>query len=537
MNNNTSVKLILSPNKSPQIPITYFNGLLTNRSGNSIIFNNICHKSQQSPPSQTHSPFLSPRLKHSRSMFVKPHNSSYLEKPIQLLIKSNNNNSIFESVPKKQCSPTLSKQLHQNQYAFGRTLHNNKTNNEHIRSSSNDEVELMKHKSILKPFQIAGTIYKELFQQKEKFYNQIKRSKDFNIIDVKKHTPNIPNDLSGCMTSLLNRKFIKELPVTFPLCLYHNIKYTSISQQRRHEKIIYLFLKLKIHISKEPENHMAIIKEFLQRNNITNPEFYNKSKIQNFFHFLNHPIKFGPNISLYEAILTALNYRPTDEDIAKNMSKCQKNKNNDNKNNEFKVDTIYDITPTIESSCSSKIKLVKQNKKKQVVNVFDNIDNNKYLEKIKNTYFQPKSLRDLIKVLENELSDIQKEKMERIEKSNNNSYNNSFYKNKVELNDLLNDNNVLVPNLCLSNGALNDVLVNRINETKHKILTKLNKQKQLNEINQRMYYDCVLKNSEFNIEDIKRRNKLTEFIILERAKKKLELQEKKKLLNIDKNII
>ena len=52
-----------------------------------------------------------------------------------------------------------------------------------------------------------------------------------------------------------------------------------------------------------------------------------------------------------------------------------------------------------------------------------------------------------------------------------------------------------------------------------------------------MYYNCVFKNSEFNIEDIKRRNKLTEFIILERAKKKLELQEKKKLLDIDQNII
>jgi hypothetical protein len=204
----------------------------------------------------------------------------------------------------------------------------------------------------------------------------------------------------------------------------------------------------------------------------------------------------------------------------------------------MKIDTIYDITPTIESNCSSKIKLVKQNKKKQVVNVFDNINHNKYLEKIKNTYFQPKSLPDLIKVLENELSDIQKEKMERIEKSNNsNSYNNSFYKNKIELNGLLNDNNVLVPNLCLSNGMMNNVMFNRINETKHKILTKLNKQKQLNEINQRMYYNCVFKNSEFNIEDIKRRNKLTEFIILERAKKKLELQEKKKILDIDQNII
>ena len=75
-------------------------------------------------------------------------------------------------------------------------------------------------------------------------------------IDVKKHTAKIPTDLSGCTTTFLEWKFIKELPVTLPLCLNHNTKYTSISQQRLHEKIIHLFIKLKTYISKDPENYM-----------------------------------------------------------------------------------------------------------------------------------------------------------------------------------------------------------------------------------------------------------------------------------------
>ena len=398
--NNAPAKLVLTPNKPPQIPFPNFNGLLTNRSGNSIIFNNVCRKPQQSPPFQTHSQFISPRLKHSKSMLCKPHNSSYLEQPIQLLIRSNNGSSTCESVPKKQCSTSRSKQLQQNQYAFGRTVHDNKTNNEHTRSSSSDEIELMKRKNILKPFQIAGTIYKELFLQKEKFYKQIKRSKDFNTIDVKKHIAKIPTDLSGCTTTFLDRKFIKELPVTLPLCLNHNAKYTSISQQRRHEKVIHLFIKLKTYISKDPENHMAIIKEFLQKNNITNRECYDTNKIQNFFHFLNHPIKFEPHISLYEAILTALNYQPTDEDIAKNMNKSQHD--NVKENHEIKVDTIYDIAPTRESNYfSSKRQLAKQNAEKEVASAFDNINTENFWKKIKGVYLLPKSFPELIEGLEN----------------------------------------------------------------------------------------------------------------------------------------
>ena len=59
-----------------------------------------------------------------------------------------------------------------------------------------------------------------------------------------------------------------------------------------------------------------------------------------------------------------------------------------------------------------------------------------------------------------------------------------------------------------------------------KIIKNVNKQEQIKKINNRLYYDIIQKKNlmEFDRNDIQRKMKLTELIVMERAKKKLLYQ-------------
>ena len=161
-----------------------------------------------------------------------------------------------------------------------------------------------------------------------------------------------------------------------------------------------------------------------------------------------------------------------------------------------------------------------------------NIDEEKFYEKVKREY-KPKELKELVKGLEEEFVNIQKEKIEKIEKNNN------IWNPQVNHNEkpFVLDNNQFVPNLCLSSKIVNKGLMKKVQQHNEKLLKKMNKQQKIREINQRMYYSSILKENSVDLEEIKRRNKLTEFIILERAKKQLALEHEKQKLELSKNIV
>ena len=160
------------------------------------------------------------------------------------------------------------------------------------------------------------------------------------------------------------------------------------------------------------------------------------------------------------------------------------------------------------------------------------IDEEKYYEQANKQYKQ-KELNELIQGLEEEFKSIQREKMEKIEK-NNNIWNPQVVHDPKE--DII-DKNKFIPNLCLSSQVVNSRLMNKVEKNKQQLLNRLNKQKRIKEINQRMYYSSILKDNCVDIEEIKRRKKLTEFIILERAKKQIALENEKKKLALTKDII
>ena len=133
----------------------------------------------------------------------------------------------------------------------------------------------------------------------------------------------------------------------------------------------------------------------------------------------------------------------------------------------------------------------------------------------------------MISSLEEEFKQLNNEKV-----SINGKNNNLIYKENP-INKQIEDKNKLVPNLCLSYKGFSKLNMNKINKNNKKINNIKTKEEKIKEINDRLYYNFKQNsNNSFDIEKIKRRHKLTEYIILERAKYKALIDLKKEQLDI-----
>ena len=393
--------------------------------------------------------------------------------------------------------------------------------NRAMREEEEEESKIIeKERPLVLPLEAARTIYKELYRQKLKFYEHIKNSK-YRRPMPSTSLPKTQKPIDNSATShLLDRKIINNVPVILPLYLSYKNNYNSISERIRHEKLIETFSKLKTYITKDPDNEIDIIKEFMIKNYIVDPQCFELEKINNFYNFLKKPFKFSPQKTVQDIIYEALNYSPTDEDLRQTMIKA----------NEKTTDFIDDHEEKEDVHHSKETKK-SPSEKKDTGYKFINVDEEKYYKNIKKNY-KPKEMEELVKDLESELETIHREKMEIIEK-NDKIWNSSVEQGEIELEDT----NVYVPNLSLSCEGINSKILKRLKEKREMISRKINKQNRIKEINQRLYYGCILKDQETDIDEIKRRNKLTEYIILERTKKKIALEREKERLNINKNII
>ena len=147
--------------------------------------------------------------------------------------------------------------------------------------------------------------------------------------------------------------------------------------------------------------------------------------------------------------------------------------------------------------------------------------------------FRNKTLPEIIKDLEFELRQIKIDKMNRLDK-----YNNLIATRKLQT-IKLEDKNKYVPNLCLISKGFKEKYKEVIDKKNKKIIKNMNKQEHLKQINNRLYYDNIRKNNmmEFDRNDIQRKLKLTEFVVMERAKKKLLFQKaKNNIIDILKRI-
>ena len=319
------------------------------------------------------------------------------------------------------------------------------------------------------------------------------------------------------ITRYLERQKINDLPVTFPLFLSYNNKYKSISERNRVDKILNKLICLKTHLIKDPLNRIEIIKEFFLKNGFKKDIFFDEEKIINFYNYLKQPFSFPPEYTLSKVVNEGIHFK-FEKDQEENIDV-----NTDNfldyvpKNRKWKDYDYYN----------------KKTSKNNSMNGNEIIYNLLMEEIFKKRYmnyesFKNKTLPLLIKDLEYELRQIKIDKMNKLDK-----YNNLLNSRKLQTIKLL-DKNKYVPNLCLISKGFKEKCKATVDKKNKKILKTMNKQEHLRQINNRLYYDNIRKNNliEFDRNDIQRKLKLTEFVVMQRAKKKLFIQKiKNKYMN------
>ena len=354
-------------------------------------------------------------------------------------------------------------------------------------------------------------------------------SKNLNTHQTHKRLKSTGDNKPHYITRYLERKKINDIPVTYPLYLSYNNKYKSISEKNRVDKILSKLICLKTHILKDPLNKVEIIKEFFFKNGFNKDIYYTKESINNFYNYLKQPFSFPPEYNLSEVINNAIIF---EYDKSKDEE--------DNENNDLILANFLNYVPK-----NRKWKEYEENSPKKSIkdNSMENqIIFNLFMEgKFKRCYlnydkFKTKTLPTLVKDLEYELRQIKIDKIKQIEKYND------FLNNKKIHTFKLSDNNKYVPNLCLISKGFKERCKSVVDRKNKKIIKNVNKQEQIKKINNRLYYDIIQKKNfmEFDRNDIQRKMKLTELIVMERAKKKILFQKaeenfKSSLENIGKN--
>ena len=440
---------------------------------------------------------------------------------------NNNNNNNKKELKKSLSSPYLK---------YGRIIksknfNNNKYNDKNFSKSKNEENDIMKEKVIYKPLKVAGTIYKNLCQKKMFFINKIKEKQKI-LKGEKKELPKIKNQIlnksniilkkSHSITNFLNQKFIEKIPITFPLNLSYKNNYENQSEKNRQEKIIDKFIQLKTYIKSQPENENMIIKEFLIKNGFEDLKYFSPDKINNLSYFLNHPFNFDSKKRIKEIINEALNYKPTNEELISDQNKLKDINFFLNGENNKKDNLNYS------SHFYKKINAFPKTSFYKKKNINDSIDYKKLNQHLtmQNNFYNT-NLKEVISSLEEEFYKIKNEKIIIGEKVKN--------KIKQDLNEhKIEDNNKLIPNLCLSSKTFAKLNLKKFNNESKKMRNMINKEDRISKINDRLFYN--MKNNSTDkifMNKIKKRHKLTEYIVLERAKHKYIIQTKyKKLSNM-----
>ena len=303
-------------------------------------------------------------------------------------------------------------------------------------------------------------------------------------------------------TRLLDRKKINGLPVTFPLYLSYGNTFHSIGEKNRIDKMISKLGFLKTYILKDNLNKFDIIKEFLWKNGFRDKKYFEKEALINLYHYLLKPFSFPKEYMLADLINEGINYKPSQASY-----KSEKSEENNIMNY---ISKNANITQRAQINAKTRNKIQNSESK-------NNDISRKYSTLILNSKINMnKSLPLLIKELENELKQISSERSNKLKE-----YNDLFIKKEDIIQNI--DKNKYIPNLCLLNQEFREKCQINIDKKNKKIVKYQNKQEQLKQINNRLFYNIINKNkiNNFDREEIQKNSKLTEFIIMERAKKYL----------------
>ena len=322
------------------------------------------------------------------------------------------------------------------------------------------------------------------------------------ILDPKLQKLFLSKSNNSMITTYLDRKKINDLPVLYPLFLSYNNSYDNQSEKCRVNKILEKFVQLKTQIVKDYKNREKIIREFLMKNGITDKKYFTSEKFASLNEYLKKPFKFDPKKRTVDIIKEALNYKYDLIETDRNELLPVNIFNN------------YNITHRNGFFHPYKSKSMNDLKIKE-----KKIYKNPISLKFEELKYDNEHLPKLIMELEENLEKIQNEGDEKINKLRGGVKKLRQFKIK--------DRNKLLPNLCLVNEDFKEQYEYLINKANAKLQNSYNRQKHIKEINDRMYYNNLKKKylAQGFSDEIKRKLKLTEYIIVQRAKKKMFLEQ------------
>ena len=310
------------------------------------------------------------------------------------------------------------------------------------------------------------------------------------------------------VTCYLDRKKINDLPIIYPLFLSYNNSYYTFSEKNRVENILNKFVCLKTQVIQDYKNRDRIMREFMIRNGVYDRKYFTEKRMSNFNEYLKKPFKFDPKKTIIDIIKEAVNY------------KFDSVKNDENK---FKPVNIF---------INHNIDYANKPLKKTKSNSSDNINSEKFYKnpiclKMEELKFDDNHLPILVNELEENLKKIEYEGAERLNRLRGGIKKLKQFKIK--------DNNKFVPNLCLVNQEFKKNYEHIIDKENKKLMENYNRSQHIQEINDRMYYNNLKKRlTDQNFTDeIRRKLKLTEYIIVQRAKKKIALNQFNKFTKDD----
>ena len=342
-------------------------------------------------------------------------------------------------------------------------------------------------------------------------------------------------DLNGFTNLFSKKKNDGLIPITYPLVCAHMINHDSMSQRARYENIMESFIRLRSMIENDKAfgkfNEKKYIREFLSNKNI-DKTYLNEKNYENFSNFLKlKKMPIDINKTLKENIIVALNY---DELENKILNSDDNDNNNDNlEKNESKKNNLNNKQiPSTKTRIISNESNIFKNKPLE----FDIPRQKKLLDSgnYRNDIELRDSLQKELEIIENEVEDKQN-KIKNIEDNLGLLPFESDYYYKQNLNKK-NFNKEKKKDLRL----ISQKEYYKTTEEQKKNKKKINKNYNLYDFNERLYYTWYKNQNIGDIKHYKKQSKLTEYIIYNRTKEKIideKIEEKaeKKSLNLKNN--
>jgi hypothetical protein len=396
------------------------------------------------------------------------------------------------------------------------------------------------------------------------------------------------------ITSLLEQKRKDFIPYVFPVAWIHQLSYSNISEKNRYEKITDLFLKLRVYFNENQENELILAKEFLIKHGIYDKEYFTIDKLSNFIYFIKSEdcLRINPSFALKDITIHACrfnnNYENEDQ-INSEKNNFYNNVNNEVvefENNNYNNNNNYYKNAINNSDCSNKKhheNKINSNSKSPQHNNINNINNYNHhisnnvnflnsnsneLIKSANNFFvqgvanQIKNSSESVNVLamsQNNFHSVFNPKPKptitqshkvpihnliqykaaaphiKIEERTNASMhpilNEKIY--KIEYSNIKAVIENLEPEIAKIKGlSINKSYKKLIEKSYERAINNMKKSKRkLNEEIRNTVGQLPLK----DIEQIKKKNKLLEYIILQRSKNRLKLENDKRVFELEYN--